>query len=286
MTRHASFLLTSRSLLKPGHNIIFFANPTKQAQSQSSQFGFNNQNFILGLAMKNTTDSQKQASRENGSKSHGPVTPEGKQRVSQNARRHGLFCKAIVADNERRENFTIVIRKFKKYYKPDGAVEEAFVQEMAACYWRLRRAWAVENRLLNREMPDSSNPDMGLVPPPPIDDENEYVEEMDRLANSYERVAQNPGFKFAVQFQSRLSRDYKRAFHGLKVARRERRAIDRAVELLNMQNKPENSVFGESDIDNQINDIACLMGETGPKIPFEHGTKKQPKINENLPKAA
>ena len=42
-------------------------------------------------------------------------------------------------------------------FSPSDAVEEGLIEEMCAAYWRMRRAWSIENELLVQELdPDAS----------------------------------------------------------------------------------------------------------------------------------
>jgi hypothetical protein len=91
------------------------------------------------------------ASRENGAKSHGPKTEEGKKRSSMNALRHGLLAQNVVLPSEKIENFGIMHDYYIQKFNPADGVEHDRVEEMVAASWRLRRCWAYEAILIELE---------------------------------------------------------------------------------------------------------------------------------------
>src|SRR5215510_2766816 len=87
------------------------------------------------------------ASRANGQKSRGPVTPEGKQRSSVNAIRHGLLAKCVLIPGESAEAFHEVLNQFVAHFSPLDYVEFGFIEEMVASYWRMRRTMTIETTM-------------------------------------------------------------------------------------------------------------------------------------------
>ena len=97
------------------------------------------------------------ASRANGKKSHGPVTPEGKARSAANATRHGLAAPGRLADsvclsNETPAHYVQLHEALIAEYTPATTTEHLLVEEMAVARWRLQRAWTMENALLDNQM--------------------------------------------------------------------------------------------------------------------------------------
>jgi hypothetical protein len=104
-----------------------------------------------------------QSSRANGAKSPGPSTPLAKQRSSQNALRHGLLAKCIVLKNEARENFDSLVQQHVARFEPADGVEVGMIEDMCAACWRLHRPWAIETRMLDKQMDTQSATD--AIPP-------------------------------------------------------------------------------------------------------------------------
>ncbi len=99
-----------------------------------------------------TTQKQIEASRSNGAKSHGPVTPEGKQIAAGNATRHGLLSRSIVLKGESVSRFEALYDSLLAEHQPATQSEHALVNSMAAALWRQLRVWgfqklAVDNRI-------------------------------------------------------------------------------------------------------------------------------------------
>ncbi len=98
--------------------------------------------------MEERSEEQKNASRENGAKSQGPVTPEGKQRVSQNARKHGLTSPLNLVALEDEPAYDSLVASIFQYYNPKGPVESQVIQAVADFEWKLNKANVYENGIM------------------------------------------------------------------------------------------------------------------------------------------
>jgi hypothetical protein len=76
------------------------------------------------------------ASRANGSKSRGPVTPEGKRASSRNATTHGMLADAIVMEDESEDRFRALLTALHEEFQPQTPFEESLIENMAAVRWR------------------------------------------------------------------------------------------------------------------------------------------------------
>jgi len=85
------------------------------------------------------TEAQREASRQNGSLSAGPVTEEGRRRSSQNSTKHGLFSTRIVLANESQQLFDDLLDSLLEEHAPATPTEHQFVEDMAAARWKMRR---------------------------------------------------------------------------------------------------------------------------------------------------
>src|SRR5437764_3896175 len=85
----------------------------------------------------------------------GPRTPEGKLRASLNSLRHGLTAKAVVLSTEDPARFHELLNDYLDRYQPADKVELDLVRELAACRWRLQRAWCIETAAFEISTPSA-----------------------------------------------------------------------------------------------------------------------------------
>lgn len=99
-----------------------------------------------------TSPDRAAASRTNGAKSHGPVTPEGKKISSGNSYKHGLFASVEnLTCHEDPTEFKSLHQGIYEEYLPKSAMELHYVETVVACTWRLKRADTIEAQLLNSD---------------------------------------------------------------------------------------------------------------------------------------
>jgi hypothetical protein len=90
------------------------------------------------------------ANRRNAQHSTGPVTPEGKAAVAQNARQHGLAGAFTILAHENAADFQSLLDEYKKEFSPKSTHETFLVEEMAHSRWTLARARRIEAHLLDQ----------------------------------------------------------------------------------------------------------------------------------------
>lgn len=104
--------------------------------------------------MRKNSEEQSKASRENGSKSHGPTSEAGKQKASKNSIRHGLFSRrqfVIEQLGEKEEGFEKLKKSYFDLLQPTNCLEKQPAMDVVENIWlRGRARRAEEQELANR----------------------------------------------------------------------------------------------------------------------------------------
>jgi hypothetical protein len=104
--------------------------------------------------------------------------------------------------NESNGCFDDLVTQHIQRFAPADGVEFAMIEEMVAANWRIRRAWAIENRLMEKAIRNQ----------PPGD-------EAARIANAFSELASSPELNLLHRYEARLHRIYQRALDNLLMLR-------------------------------------------------------------------
>jgi hypothetical protein len=107
------------------------------------------------VAEKRST-AQSKASRQNGTKSKGPKSREGKARSAQNARKDGVFSRTVVIPqlDESEKEFAEIKKKFSTVLEPRDILEESLVSDFVENWWRRERTRRAEQIELASRLAD------------------------------------------------------------------------------------------------------------------------------------
>ena len=122
---------------------------------------------------------QIEANRLNAQKSTGPRTPEGKEKASRNAVKHGLLAEQVVIHGEDPAEFDGYRDRMLGELAPVGEVETMLAERAVGLAWRLRRAERFQSAVFARVYRENADdivlwPRHGL-PIKPGPDEDEVV---------------------------------------------------------------------------------------------------------------
>ena len=154
---------------------------------------------------KPRSEAQIAASRANGAKSKGPVTPEGKAISAQNAERHGIFASICTIQGEAPELFASLIADLYETWTPTDEHERALVDTMAMALWRRTRIAALESAAINLQLAKSEiqNPET-----------THHYLAVTSLAD------ESRSFELLNRYEARFTRMYERAARSLMAYRK------------------------------------------------------------------
>ena len=142
--------------------------------------------------------------RINGSKSQGPITPEGKAKSAQNSLKHGLTSSRVVLPGESQEAFDQLEASLLDTLKPATDFEKELVREMTSARWRLRRIEEMETALVQREMRRLA------------EEQGEEADLDEIRMQAYVEVAESRAFRNLTRHQGQLRRAYEKAWKELQ----------------------------------------------------------------------
>jgi hypothetical protein len=110
------------------------------------------------------SNARAEASRQNGARSRGPRTPEGKARAAQNALKHGLRAqKYLVLPDEDGAEFAALEAAMIEELAPVGALQAVLTRRVAVAAWRLARADRLEVELFAERRYDTAGAGLALI---------------------------------------------------------------------------------------------------------------------------
>ena len=92
------------------------------------------------------------ASQINGSKSKGPISPEGKAVSRRNSLKHGLTGEGVVLPNEDAAEVERRLAAFQEELQPTGEVGQALARRAAVCSVRMDRCVSQETAALSERV--------------------------------------------------------------------------------------------------------------------------------------
>ncbi len=153
--------------------------------------------------------SKAESNRANAAKSTGPITPAGKAKVAQNARKHGLTARQVVLPGESEEDYEYLLNTYLDQFQPQTPLEFELVTVMAASRWRHRRLIALETGLYKKDIAENREERQSFH----LNPEQHIVWAFDNLSLC------NHAFMALNRHDTALSRTHDRAFRQLKELR-------------------------------------------------------------------
>jgi len=109
------------------------------------------------------SDQQIKANQANAQLSHGPTSPEGKAKSSQNALKTGLYAKSRILRTENPEDYAELTANYYEQFTPASQDECFLVDRLITAEWLHRRSNATETAVWERRFDSMEVPALGGI---------------------------------------------------------------------------------------------------------------------------
>ena len=116
----------------------------------------------MSLTKKRTlTEKRITANQENGKRSRGPATPEGRERIREANLQHGFYAqdrnRALRALGEKPEEFDAVVKAVMEKWPPANGFEELVAMSLVRALWGMERGHRMQEGYALRQAKDVNN---------------------------------------------------------------------------------------------------------------------------------
>jgi hypothetical protein len=211
--------------------------------------------------------------KESRPRSGGPRTLEGRERSSNNSRRHGILSeKIVVLQSESQDDYRQLRRSYYEELRPVGIIEKDLVDDMVWAKWRQLRAMTVETGAIDKQM----------------DDQKEYWEDRCPTVDCETRTAhaiktlvdESNDLQHLSRYETRFHRMYHRSLRLLVELQERRRRDGQAIEPpeAEKQNLPNEqpSTGSKPPTYRARNDFPVVVGRACSPPPVVCGAGCQP----------
>jgi hypothetical protein len=188
----------------------FFQQSSESPQQHTGNFRFSRSAsryfYHEKECQKMSSRQKRKIARQNGAKAAGSKSPEGLQKSSMNALRHGLTAMALVLSNESQVKFDHMLQSYIARFQPIDEIELNLVDEMVAARWRQQRIWMIQTASMNSEM----------------DKQEEYINETfikctepTRMGVAFMAMGKDNALEQMMRYENSYSRMHDRAMKAL-----------------------------------------------------------------------
>ena len=159
-----------------------------------------------------------ESARINGSKSRGPITPEGKAKSSRNAVRHGMTLQSLLLTTENREAAACLIDEYTGQFQPVGPVEHEMVEMLAVKQWQNLRAENIQLGFFQNAAARAAAK---------IDAEFASADECSRAAETFRYMTtEDDSFRLFMRYANDIRRAYHTKLRELQSLQAKRQTIE------------------------------------------------------------
>jgi hypothetical protein len=217
-----------------------------------------------------SSEARIRSSQINGSKSKGPISPEGKAASRRNSLKHGLIGAGVVLPNEDAAEVERRFAAFQEELKPTGEVGRELVRRAAVCSVRMERGVSQETAALSERIRQA---EADFVAPDGADEAT--VAQLKAEAGARAMFDASKEASLARKYEAAAERGFFRALKELRELEKRAKEVE-PVPAAEPDRQALGSFLTMREIDAQLNELEARMDRREAELARTTGSKPIP----------